>query len=377
MNLKNILYGTMAIATFTLVSCSIDESPLAPVPGPKPAEFVVRIHVQPTDALRTVDTWSNWTQAVDVAFVAVLDGAASPDTTTEHGHGGSSMFSGDTPVGVLARSSGATTDTETLLGSLELPEMRINVSIADAESMFEIAHDGDVHEQAADHDQQRISVTLVETVSGHAAHGNATVSHCNIELMAISATDTIAIHFSPVQTAHGLRYEANAELPFATYDMHIEVEAPHFLRDDETVSRWTDHMEIEFHDFDFDSVFASGTIGSDTWVGLGGDSLKVTLRGGPVKTYGAIGMGAMPLSGNETVNFSIRLEDPTVVASGEQLYGSVVTVSVTNTETGVTISETLTPMYGHDGFTFAKNMKLGMGHATGEAPAEDDGHDGH
>lgn len=368
MSWKNMLWGTLVVGALAFVSCSIDDTPLSPTPERESAELVVQVHVQPTTALRTIGSWSNWTQAVDVAFVAVVGEVVIIDTSGGgHDHGVSSIIPESMPVGALSRTTSATTGNEILIGSLELPEMRINVSIAEAESMFAIAHNGDILEHAPGHDQHQLSVEVVETASGHAPHGNATVSHCNIEVLAISLfSDTFKIHLEPVQSAHGLRYEANTELPFDTYDLHVEVGPPSFLRDSEIVNRWAEHMETEFHDFDFDSLYVGGTIGINTWVGLGGDSLRVTLHGGAVKTYGAVGMGAIPLSGDETINFSVRLEDPKLPAHQEPLFGSVVTVSVTNTGTGETVVETLRPMYGHDGFRFAQNMRMGIDHLPGD-----------
>ena len=373
MNWKHILPTTLACGSIVLASCAVDETPLGPAPAPQPIELVVQIHIQPTDALRTVDTWANWTQPVDVAFVATVGDEPVIDTGG-HGHG-VAPYSGESGmVGVLYKTTSATEGGEILLGSIELPQMRVDVTLEDAKTMWEISHDGDLHEHHAESGTNLVGVKLVETATGHHMHGGTTVSHCEISLMAISATDTFEIHLGPVQTEHGLRYEANVDIPFDTYDMHIEVEPPEFLRDDETINLWVHHIEAEFHDFDFDSSFTSSTIGSEVTVGINEDSMTVTLRGGPVKIYGSVGIGAIPLTGSETVNFSVRLEDPTRPASEEQLYGSIVTVTITNPETGSTYTETLAPIFGHEGFLFGKNMKLGLDHFADDTG---DGHDGH
>ncbi|MCH9031978.1 MAG: hypothetical protein IIB00_06940, partial [candidate division Zixibacteria bacterium] len=90
--------------------------------------------------------------------------------------------------------------------------------------------------------------------------------------------------------------------------------------------------------------------------------------------YGSVGIGAIPLTGSETLNFSVRLEDPTRPATDEQLYGSIVTVTVINSKTGSIYKETLAPIFSHEGFLFGKNMKLGLDHIMVDTSDEHSGH---
>ena len=83
-------------------------------------------------------------------------------------------------------------------------------------------------------------------------------------------------------------------------------------------------------------------------------------------------MGRFPKAGNETINVSVRLDDPTVEAHEQPLAGSIVTWTVINAETGSTIIKTLKPIYGHEGFYFGENMHLGLGEHTANAGDGDD-----
>lgn len=90
----------------------------------------------------------------------------------------------------------------------------------------------------------------------------------------------------------------------------------------------------------------------------GGESLKVSLRAGTPKTYGAVGMGTLPSSGDENVNFSVRLEDPTMHSPGQILYDAGVNITVMQPESGESSSCTLKSVFGGHGFYFGGNMKV-------------------
>ena len=358
-----------SVGAFALLSCSVDDNPVSSPAMDMSTELIIQLNIQPTDALRTVETWNYWTVPVNVAFVAEIGGEEAVSDTNEH-HGVSSSY----PVVLLQKAAGvaAADSADILVGSIELPQMHIKMSIGAAKELWEMEHDGALVEHHAEVGSNHIIVEIAETATGHEAHGGLTVSHCHVTLFAEGATDTFEVHLVPVQTEHGLRYEANAELPYDSYNLSLEIEPPGFFRDEETMTKWTTDISAAFSGFVFDSQFTNGTVGSTTWVGASNDSLNITLRAGAVATYGAVGMGLLPKSGNETINFSVKLDDPTVEAHEQPLAGSIVTLTVINAETGSTIIKTLKPIYGHEGFYFGENMHLGLGEHTANAGDGDD-----
>lgn len=361
------------IALLAGVSCGIDDSPLAPA-AVAPLQLQVQVHIQPTDALRTVETWNYWVTPVDVAFVAT-EGMLHDVGHVGDAHGSDSQGSGDLLVAALTRTSSSAAEAGNMLvGSIDLPQMSIRLVIEDGESMWQVEHDGAPVEQHAEAGSQHLDLEIFETATGHVNHGGVTLSHCQVTLVAESPTDTFEIQLVPVQGEHGYRYESNASLPYDMYDVHLEIEPPEFLRHEGKESHWITDIDIDYPQFTFDSVFTSGTLGEYTWVGADGDSLVATLSAGGVKIYGALGMGMLPLAGDETINFSVRLEDPTIAAGLEPLFGSIVTVTVTNPETGRTLTQTLKPLYGHEGFHFGENMFLGLEDIGTDTAHTDDGH---
>jgi uncharacterized protein involved in high-affinity Fe2+ transport len=203
------------------------------------------------------------------------------------------------------------------------------------------------------------------------------VSHCKIHIIAVSETtgDTTEIELVGVQGGHGFRYEGNSALPYDEYDLHVEVDPPSFYRNTETQALWTEHAEFEFHGWIFDST-TSGSIGEQIWVGTASDSLELSLRAGSVKTYGAVGIGEIPNNGDETVNFSVKLSDPTTESHGQPLFGSVVSVSVLNGTSMETTTSLMNPMWNEHGFHYGQNMMLNLGHITGGEEHDDDEGDG-
>jgi hypothetical protein len=258
------------VMSMVLLGCSVDENPVEP--EPVETELSVNVTVQAVTSLRTTDTWTYWTAPVEVPFVA--------DVTTEDG----TTDAGDGHPHKLAVVSAG--DTEVLVGSADVAGMSITVTIADGKDMYELAHGGEIHEHHAEAGDHHVVVDVHETATGHGAHGDAVVSHAEIHILAISEStgDTTEIELVGVQGGHGFRYEANAALPYDTFDIHVEVEPPGFFRTFDTQNLWNDHAEFEFHGWGFDST-TSGTVGSAIWVGLGGDSLELSLRAGPVKKY--------------------------------------------------------------------------------------------
>lgn len=361
---RRIVFAIMLLVCAGLISCSIDDNPVTSVPVE--TELIILVTVQPLATLRTTDTWTYWTTPVEIPFVVEVigeGGVADPGDGHDDAHK------------LLAF---AAEGDEILVGTAEVSGMSITVKIEDGEDMIEMAHGGEMHEHHAEAGDHHVVVEITETATGHSAHGDAVVSHAEISIIAISETtgDTTEIKLVGVQSGHGFRYESNVALPYDEYDLHLEVEPPSFYRNEETRTLWTEHAEFEFHEWEFDDT-TSGSVGSGIWVGTGGDSLELSLRVGAVKTYGAVGIGEIPLEGDETVNFSVKLSDPATEAHGQPLFGSLVSVSVQNGTTQETVTSLMEPMWGEHGFHFAQNMMLNLGHIMGgEEHVEEEG-DGH
>lgn len=356
---------------FMLIGCGESDEPVAPQ-AEETAALSVQIQVYPPGSLRDLETWSFWTTPVTVIFQSGEGGGG------DEGNGGHSHSTrSNIPVFTLSKITDGEPDEQgELVGTAEVAGMQINMSIGKGLSTWSMHGDGDMEEHHAGEGSSHIEVEVLDAATGHHPHGGVTVSHCEVMLIAASPTDTFEIELKPAQTSHGYRYESNAALPYGTYTMQVKVEPPHFLRTEETKTRWTSDCEAEFAGFVFDSTFTRGAIGQAVvLVGQSQDSLMITLRGGGVKTYGAVGTGAIPLSGNETINFSVNLEDPTISAHGQPLYDAVVNVIVQNPESGKTAAGTLKSIYGHYGFYFGENMMLGpLGHIDGGDGHDDDGH---
>jgi uncharacterized protein involved in high-affinity Fe2+ transport len=359
---KFILFAMFLLMSIGLISCSVDENPI--ISEPVQTELSVFVTVQPLSTWRTIDTWTFWTTPIEVPFnTAVSSEGGSSISSKDHAH----------------QLSTSNEDGEDILvGTAEVSGMTITVKIENGKDMFQMEHGGDMHEHHAESGDHHVEVNIAETATGHHAHGSAVVPYSEITIIAISEStgDTTEIELNGVQGGHGYRYESNAYLPYDEYDLHVEVEPPSFYRHEETQAKWIEHAEFEFHEWIFDGA-NFGTIGSGFWEGTGGDSLEISLRSGSVKTYGAVGIGEIPLEGNENVNFSVKLSDPQTEAHAQPLFEAVVNVSVYNKSTEETVSSLLVPMWGDHGFHFAQNMMLNLGQVSGGEEHNDDGGHGH
>jgi uncharacterized protein involved in high-affinity Fe2+ transport len=354
-----IILGLIFLAGIIIVGCGTDDSPVAS--EPVQTELDVLVSVQPLASLRVAETWTYWTTPVEIPFTTEVTGTGSdPNHNDGHAH----------------KLAAITVEGEDILvGTAEASGISISVTIQDGMDIFQLEHGGEMHTHHAEAGDHHVVVEVAETATGHHAHGDAVVPYCEITILAIaeSSGDTTEIELTGVQGGHGYRYESNAALAFDTYDLHIEVEPPSFYRHEVTQNNWTEHAEFEFHGWIFDNT-SSGTIGEDIWAGSLGDSLGISLRAGSVKTYGAVGIGEIPLEGNETVNFSVKLSDPATDAHAQPLFDALVNVSVHNGSTGETVSSLLVPMWGEHGFHLARNMALNLGHVTGGEGGGDGGH---
>ena len=369
--ISRVLTCVLVVTTLGVMSCA-DDTLIAPSQEEVSTELTVLIGVRPPTSLRTLDTWNYWNVPINVAFVAqVTETTVADGGAEEHPHAAKYGDNVDVVVPLrIASEEGA----EVLVGTVEVAGMQLNMRLSDGEAIWERHHDGELEEHHAESNMHHMELDVIETATGHATHGGTTLSHCAVTLHATATTgDETDVVLLPVQSGHGLRYESNTALAPGTYDLHLEIEPPSFFRSEHTKSMWADHMDIDLGTFVFDGTVVAGEIGAATWNGTAGDTADVSLRAGDVKTYGAVGMGMLPLRGDETINFSLRLQDPNVESHGESLFESAVVVTVTNGRTGHTATGMLDPMYGEHGFHFARNMDLGLGHLH-EEHHEDGGH---
>jgi uncharacterized protein involved in high-affinity Fe2+ transport len=230
--------------------------------------------------------------------------------------------------------------------------------------MWIFHHGGEMEEHHAEPGERHIEVHVADEATGHHAHGGTDISNCEVKLIAESGETTVEVPLKPVQSGHGSRYEANAALPYGTYNLTVQAEPPTFARSAEKRNHWVQDIEATFSNFVLDSTFTSGTIGNTITVGSASDSTEITLRAGSVKPYGAVGLGQLPLNGDETINFSVRLEDPTVEAHEGSLFNCSVIINMINNENGKQVSHVIGPMYGDHGFHYGTNMSMpgGNGH---------------
>jgi uncharacterized protein involved in high-affinity Fe2+ transport len=356
-------------------SCA-DDSLLTPPANTVSTELTVLVSVQPPTSLRTLDTWNSWNLPVDVAFVAeVTESGTISDGSGDDGHGHPGKSAPPYDVRVPLKRIAA--DQGLLVGTVDISGMQVTMRLSEGKTMWQLHHDGEMEEHHAESGTHHVELDIVETDSGHDAHGGMTLSHSHVTLVAAApGGEEYEFHLVPVQGGHGFRYESNAALPLGMYDLHLEVEPPSFLRSESCKDKWASHIDMDLGTFVFDGTFAPGTIAEMEWIGPVEDHVMVTLGAGDVKTYGAVGMGLLPLEGNETVNFSLRLEDPAVDAGGEPLFEALVTTTVINGRTGESSIGMLDAMYGDHGFHFGHNMHLGLGHID-EGPHDEGGEHGH
>lgn len=374
MRSKLMLFGVLLLS-MVMATCGIDNKPVSSESSPE--TLMVTLKISPPTSLRTLETWNFWNVPMETAFLV-----ASGNVTDEEGHDddhthgiGGALTPPDNNVALLKVTDGDDGSPE-LTGSINLNGMTVNMTITGGMTLWEFEHGGEMHEHHADADEHHVEVELNETATGHHAHGGATVSHCEVTLIAVSdANDTTEIPLIPVQGGHGFRYENNAALPVGEYDLHLEIEPPTFLRTDYTMEKWISDAEAEFDGFSIEENIQSTTVGSELWIGPDNDSLLITLRAGAVKTYGALGMGAVPLEEGDNINFSLRLEDPSLEAHAQSLHGASILATIVNSESGTVATAMLNPVYGEHGFYFGGNMTLGLGAITGGDEHADDGHD--
>lgn len=338
-----------------LIGCGASDNPITVEEEVSSASYTMVVDVQPPISLRDEGTWGYWVTPIQVALQTRF-GATEGHAEEEHAHKVVHGEPGDEEP-----------EEEVFIGAATVGGMKIEVEAEPAEHMWMIGHEGIEEHAPAEHETHHIVVKLEETLSGHHPHGGMNVPYADVSLTAVAGSDTTTFSLRPVQTRHGLRYEANASLPLGIYDTKIEVRPPTLVRSEESKFRWLQPVVAEFGQFDFNS--GQGRATTET----GG--MKISLRAGAPKVYGAVGMGHLPMKGDETVSFSVRLEDSAVEAQGEGeiLPYATVSVRIVNNEAGAETMKVLHPMYG---FHYGENFALPKGQRTGggEEPHEDDGH---
>lgn len=341
MKKRSLMFVIAACAVLSLAawSCSIDENPVVPSEVVE-ASYTVSLSVGPSTAYRTMDTWGFLVNPVEINFKTTFE-AHHDEGEEEHEEEG---HHGDIDIGTVS-----------------MEGYRITVIADHAMDMFHI-HEGHGHGSSAMEFEEEhgkdgdfmVMVHLFETVTGHAPHGGTSIGYSNIHIKAVEEGGAeFEFPMSPVFTVHGFRYAVNASLPPGIYDLHIEAEPPTFSRLSGYESKWNDHMEAEFHEISFAAPYESGTVGSEVV-----DGLTFTLRRGDVGPFAALGTGAIPLTGEENIQFSLSIEDESIEPEAENVPYSSVVIRITNNETGETNERVLYPVFGSNGFHYAANFSL-------------------
>lgn len=362
---QSALRAGLAVATGLTwafaAGCSVDSSTKSTPTVVEEESFTVLVEAQPLTSLRTEETWGLWTTPVYATFPMTFDGMEADnhaDADSDDGHD-------DKPVAIADGDEMVVT----LIGSATVEGLGIRVQTQPVGTTWQMGHDGMEMLVPQAGETHHLMVFLEDAVGGHPSHGNANIPGAKVHIEFAVEGEEQEIPLRAVQGRHGLRYEANAAVPSGTYDLTVHVTPPAVVRDDVTKDRWLQDVEAALAGFEVGEGSGSATAGGMT----------VSVRTGAPKTYGAMGMGALPLTGEETVNFSVRLEDPETPASGdgEMVAHGAVKATVTNDATGVAVTRTLAPMYGAAGFHYAANFALPQVVSGGEAVEDHDDSDGH
>lgn len=342
------------LALVFVASCGIDGT-LKTEPEPEATPYTVFINVQPTTSLRTIETWGNWSVPIQTSFQTNFEGEAAGD------HGG----------GHATKS--ALSHEPVFLGRSTVEGFGVLLQARSAHEMYALGHDGP-QPLPQNGETHHLMVNLEDAIGGHHPHGNANVPGAKVHIELVVDGEEEEIELRPVQGGHGLRYEANAAIPLGVHDLKVHVSPPQAYRSAETASRWISDLEADLPAYDLTSGSGNGSAEVD--------GLKISVRAGQPKLYGAFGMGHLPLAGDETVNFSVRLEDTETPASGQgEMIGHCwVGVTIVNENTGATAVGQLMPMLGKNGFHYGANFRMPetaniVGNTGGNAG--EDGHGDH
>ena len=379
------LFGISLILTFLFIQCGTDSNPVS-VSGVVDVEettgYTVSFSVSPSNVYRTLDTWNAWVNPVTVEFQSTFetehsddDGHVDDDDDAGHvdddGHAHKTANGGDTVH-----------HGDIMLCDLALEGFKIIASASHASTIYHMdthGHEGDepgmhfVEEHGMDGDFM-LMVHLQESITGHAPHGGTSIGYSNVHVKAVDADgNELEFPLKRIATTHGFRYADNVELPAGTYDLHVEAEAPAFSRLSGYDEKFTGHMEGGMNGFTFTDS-ADAAISSEEG-SFQAEDLSLRLRVGSVAPFAAIGTGAIPLSGAETLQFSVSISDASISPEAENILYSQVIARITNNETGDTTEKVLVPVYSEHGFHYAGNVSLPEGHGMVDSTDDHDDED--
>ena len=313
------------MSVVVLSSCGIDNTQQ----NVSPDSFSVWVNVHPPTSLRTEQTWNDWMTPVQTVFQATFE------STVEEGQ-----------------------PYEAFIGRTLEGDFRIVVNATLADTTWTVGPNGLEIHAPIQGETHALEVTLEDGVGGRFVPGYSNIPNARVSLTANVNGFDQEIELQPVQGPHGFRYEANASIPLGIYDLKLHVTPPNLYRNTATRDRWTENIDATLPGYDFS--FGSGEASVEA------EGMRITVRAGAPRvygvSYGSFGIGLLPLDlrGDETVNFSVRLEDMASLAEGvgQRITHSRVEVTVMGTDPGISVSKILYPTYGAQGFYYTANFAL-------------------
>lgn len=320
------------MAGVALTGCGADNALQSVSPS---APFTVRVNVHPPTSLRTEQTWDNWMTPVQAVF----------QTT-------------------FTSSAGEGEPYEAYIDRILEGGYRIVANATLADTTWTVGQNGLEMHAPVQGETHCLEVTLEDAIGGRSVPGYSNIPGAAVSLAATVNGVEQEIDLRCVQGPRGFRYEANASIPPGIYDLKLRVTPPGFYRNMVTRDRWTRVITVNLPGYDFS--FGSGVASTEA------EGMRITVRAGAPKVYGRpygefeTGVLPLKLTGQETMNFSVRLEDLASPAEGvgQRITHSRVEVTVMNTDPGKTVKKILYPMYGKKGFVYAANFSLPGGLAV-------------
>ncbi len=341
--------GIIGSLMILMVAAGCEDMENPTEPENEQTSYTMRLQVHPPSTLRTEETWNLWTSQLDVTMDVGLAGSAESESST--------MGRPKLTLRKVAHGDSADADSS-FIGSFHGAGMDVSVMFGGGMNMWERHHNGHMEEHHARSGAHHYGVEILNAATDAPIQGGMVIPHSIVTLYAVSDGDTTEIHLRPVQGSHGYQYESNAALQPGTYTLLVEITPPNFYRTEQTRNRWTAVMSTEFTGFEFDGAVTEGVIGESIFTTSNGDSVYVSLKAAEPKTYGAVNTGLLPPDPEANINFALRLENPTLQAFGQPVCEAVVTLSITNNETGKTEESTLHPTYGPSGYYYGGNMMM-------------------
>lgn len=318
-----------------LVSCSTTDNPVTANNGI--GEHIVTVRVDPPEFLRTEETRNSWATPVEVSYTIDSQGNLNKSAHED------------------------STEDQWNIGSRHAGGMDIVLGYGGGRDMYSMhGNGGMMNVQHPDSGAHHYIVQAFSDSTFNGEHFGMPIPVSNVTLLATANADTFTYHLQPVMGAHVYRYEANTELPYGTYTLHLEVNAPDFYRTTETQNFWTTSKEVEFSAFTFDSTTVPAEIGAHTIVNDDNDTLEFALSTQNPAVFGAMGMEWTPLSGDETVRFALDISEPSYEMDQMPIYNTQVHLTVQNSLTGESETKTLEPIFGQNGIYYGENFRTEM-----------------